>query len=60
MKFYLENFRAASANWYVHEPAAEIKADEDGRKFIEVDKKQEYWVPADSALGQEIAKVLGA
>ena len=60
MKFYLENFRAAGDNWFLHEPKPEVATDKDGRKYIEVDKDQEYWVPADSELGQEITKVLGA
>ena len=59
MKFYLENFRAAGTDWYVHEPKPVVNVDEDGRKYIEVDKNQEYWVPADSELGQEIAAVIG-
>ena len=60
MKFYLSNFRKAGDNWFVHEPKPEVKTDESGQKYIEVDKAQEYWVPADSELGQEIAAVLGA
>lgn len=60
MQIFLDEFRAAGSDWFIHEATPEIQEDKDGRKFYVVDEDADaIWVPRNSPLGQEIAAVLG-
>lgn len=61
MQIFLDEFRAAGDDWFIHEPMPEVQTTKEGRKYYEInDDAQAIWVPRNSPLGQEIAAVLGA